>query len=467
MNVADKATKWNSDPNWDSSDEWFKGPAFLHKNQSEWPQMPQIETIDRSEYRPYLLQINAIENSCKLIETHCITSLVVDDYHRKYHHLNHETALNEIRQKFHISELRVLLKSVRRDCQACKIQNARPQVPEMANLPKARLSAFCRPFTFVGVDFFGPIIVTVGRRNEKRWGALFTCLTIRAVHVEIAHSLTTDSFIMCLRNFMARRGTPLEIYSDNGTNFRGAEKVLKEELKQVDLGRVADEFVIAELKWNFNPPTTPHMGGAWERLVRSIKTVLYKILSSRKVGDESLRCALIEVENIINSRPLTFVSLDVTDDEALTPNHFLLGSSNGLKIPCDPVNLDLRKSWKQSQMLADIFWKKWVKAFLPTLNKRSKWFIKTKPITKGDLVIIVDNDLPRNCWPKGRVVDVVTAKDGQVRRAKVQTEHGVYERPSVKLAVLDIAGREQESKPDTGCSQLTGGGMLATSALSQ
>ena len=226
------------------------------------------------------------------------------------------------------------------------------------------------------------------------------------------------------------------------------------------LGQVANEFTTADLKWRFNPPSAPHMGGAWERLVRSIKTVLYQILPSRKVGDGTWRSALIEVEHVINSRPLTFVSMESADDEALTPNHFLLGKSDGSKPLCDLQNIDFRKSWKQSQLLAELFWKRWVKAYLPTLNRRSKWHTKVKPLAKGDLVVIVDNDLPRNCWPKGRVVDVTLGKDGQVRRAKVQTKSGLYERPAVKLAVLDVTGPEKGSKADADSSQLTGGGML-------
>lgn len=204
-----------------------------------------------------------------------------------------------------------------------------PQNPIMAQLPMARLAAFKKPFTYVGVDYFGPIIVTVGRRLEKRWGVLFTCLTIRAIHIEIAHSLSTDSCIMAIRNFIARRGQPVAFYSDNGTNFHGVDNELKKMFKEVSQEEIQKRFTTTETAWHFNPPAAPHMGGSWERLVGSVKKNLRECLPERNPNDELLRTMLTEIESVINSRPLTFVSIDVSDQEALTPNHFLLGSSNG------------------------------------------------------------------------------------------------------------------------------------------
>lgn len=223
---------------------------------------------------------------------HYLTNLIVISYHRAYHHLNHETVLNEIRQIYLILKLRVIFKTVRRNCQQCKIEAAKPPPLQMAPLPPARLGAFQRPFTFVGVDYFGPISVTFGRKSLKRWGVIFTCLTIRAIHIEISHTLSTDSFLMALRNFIARRGTPAEIYSDNGTNFRGADSFLRNEIKNIKFNDIQTEMASKGISWKFNPPAAPHMGGAWERLVRSIKTIIYKISPSQKFTDESLRSPL-------------------------------------------------------------------------------------------------------------------------------------------------------------------------------
>lgn len=170
--------------------------------------------------------IFGVREAIIMTRKHKVTELILLSYHMKYHHRNHETVVNEVRKDYVIPKLRTTLKSVRRLCQYCANAAVIPKVPEMAPLPKSRLAYMTRPFSFTGIDFFGNMEVVVGRRIEKRWGALFTCLTIRAVHIEIASSLNTDSCIMCIRNFISRRGCPIEMYSDNGTNFHGADNVL-------------------------------------------------------------------------------------------------------------------------------------------------------------------------------------------------------------------------------------------------
>ncbi|XP_053968485.1 uncharacterized protein LOC128869910 [Anastrepha ludens] len=379
--------------------------------------------------------LNNHEDIIVMPNSHHVTFLIVRWAHENFHHLMHESVINQIRGTYFINRLRVLYKRVRAECQKCKNHSSIPQPPQMAALPAARIAAFEWPFTYVGIDYFGPLLVIVGRRREKRWGVLFTCLMLRAIHIEVAHSSNTSSCIMAIRNFISRRGYPREIFSDNGTNFKASEKIISESLKNIDLNGIASSF--DRVKWRFNPPSAPHMGGAWERLVRSVKTVLYEILPSTSFSDESLRSALNEVEFILNARPLTFVSLENGDDEALTPNHLLIGSSDGYKPICsDTVNL--RQRWQLTQQFADRFWHRWVKEYIPVISRRTKWFTKQRPVRIGDVVVIADQDLPRNCWPKGRIVDVVKAKDGQVRSAMVETKSGILHRPIAKIAVLDV-----------------------------
>ncbi|XP_037041773.1 uncharacterized protein LOC119078376 [Bradysia coprophila] len=165
--------------------------------------LDKAHTISESVRRPIIL-----------IKDHYVTHLVVDWYHRKYLHLHHQTVLNEIRQKFWIPKLRVLLKVIRHNYQKCKNDASVPRVPEMGSIPRERFAVFTRPFTYVGIDYFGPIKVVVNRSNPKRWGALFTCLTTRAIHLEVAHSMDTSSCIMCIRNFIGRRGTPKKVHVD-------------------------------------------------------------------------------------------------------------------------------------------------------------------------------------------------------------------------------------------------------------
>ncbi|XP_062556863.1 uncharacterized protein LOC134221692 [Armigeres subalbatus] len=257
-----------------------------------------------------------------LPRSHSLTRLVLKDIHEKYHHQGNETFVNEARKRFYIPKVRVECNKTRRYCQYCKNYRAKPKPPMMANLPKERLAAYVRPFSYVGVDYFGPYQVTVRRRPEKRWGVLVTCLTTRAIHIEIAHSLSTDSCIMALNNCFARRGTPIQIISDRGTNFVGASKELKEAQALIDNHKLATEFTTPTTSWRFNPPVSPHMGGTWERLIQTIKRNLAVIKLSHSPTDEVLRNLMIKIENVVNSRPLTHVPVDDESSPALTPNQF-------------------------------------------------------------------------------------------------------------------------------------------------
>ncbi|KXJ69602.1 hypothetical protein RP20_CCG026464 [Aedes albopictus] len=388
-----------------------------------------------------------------LPKQHAITELITDSFHRRLLHGNNETVHNEMRQMFYVTGLRNLIKKVSRNCQRCKVKNATPRPPMMAPLPKVRLTPFVRAFTFVGVDYFGPIEVKVGRSVVKRWVSLFTCLTVRAIHLEVTHSLSTQSCVLAFRRFIARRGAPREVYSDNGTNFVGANRQLTEE--QIQIQQVnrecASTFTSANTTWHFNVPAAPHMGGPWERLVRSVKTAMKVISdSTQHPSDEILETILLEAEGVINSRPLTYVPLDDADDEALTPNHFLLYGSSGVKQPeTIPVegNVGLRDGYKQTQKIVDKFWQRWVHEYLPMLTRRTKWFEKVKPIEPGDLVIVID-EKTRNSWIRGRVIETTSGSDNQVRRARVLTANGIISRPAVKLAVLDVKPRGLDNSDD-------------------
>ncbi|XP_062557970.1 uncharacterized protein LOC134222838 [Armigeres subalbatus] len=191
---------------------------------------------------------------------HPVTDLLLEFYHRKFRHANNETVVNEIRQKFYIPRLRTLIRTVAKRCQWCRVYRAKPVVPKMSQLPRFRSTPFVRPFTFVGIDYFGPYFVKNGRSAVKRWVAIFTCLTVRAIHLELVYALSTDSCKKAVRRFIARRGAPQEVYTDNGTNFIGASRELEDELRSIN-GTLSSTFTDANTKWRFNPPLAPHMGG--------------------------------------------------------------------------------------------------------------------------------------------------------------------------------------------------------------
>ncbi|XP_062712397.1 uncharacterized protein LOC134289829 [Aedes albopictus] len=372
---------------------------------------------------------------------HPITFLITDWYHRRFRHANRETVTNEMRQRFEIAKLRALIEKVTKNCMWCRLKKALPSPPAMAPLPAARLQPFVRPFTSVGVDYFGPVLVRVGRSSVKRWVALFTCLTIRAVHLEVVHSMSTESCVMAVRRFIARRGCPAEFFSDNGTCFQGASKELQKEVMETRNNALEKTFTTAKTRWCFIPPAAPHMGGAWERLVRSVKVALGSVTDvPRKPDDEVFETVLLEAEALINSRPLTYIPLESADQEAITPNHFLLGSSNGDKfLPTDPIDSPtiLRHSWKLAQAITQVFWTRWIKEYLPVITRRTKWFGEVRDIAVGDLVLVVAGTA-KDQWIRGRVETVTPGRDGRVRQALVQTATGFLRRPVVKLALLDV-----------------------------
>ncbi|XP_062538672.1 uncharacterized protein LOC134206944 [Armigeres subalbatus] len=228
-----------------------------------------------------------------LPKKHRFTFLLLDDYHRRFRHCNMETVVNEVRQQYYVPQLRVAVKQVAKACQWCRIYKAKPNMPRMATLPSARLASFQRPLTHTGLDLFGPLLMKIGRGTAKRWVAVFTCLTIRDVHVEVVHSLSTESCIKAIRRFVVRRGSPATIYSDNGTNFRGANRLLEEQIEQL-----AATFTSTTKKWIFIPPGKPHMGGAWERMERSIKTAMDAAFNSHgQLDDETLVTLVVEAKH--------------------------------------------------------------------------------------------------------------------------------------------------------------------------
>ena len=202
----------------------------------------------------------------------------------------------------------------------------------MADLPADRVTPEKPPFSFVGLDCFGPFLVKTGRSQLKRYGVLYTCLVTRAVHIEGAYSMDTDSFINSMRRFIARQGTRELMRSGNGTNFVGGDKEVISALSQWNVQQVHGFFLQRHIKWICNPPSGFQQEGVWERCIRTVTKVLNAVLKEQALDDEGLSTLMWEVEAIVNSRPITKSFDDPGDCEALTPNHLLLLRSG----PCLP-----------------------------------------------------------------------------------------------------------------------------------
>lgn len=317
----------------------------------------------------------------------------------------------------------------------CKALSARPMEQQMADVPEIR-SVTGKVFENTGTDCFGPFTVRVGRSDHKRWGVLFTCMVTRAVHIEIVTTMETTSYVNALRRFICRRGPVKTILSDNGTNLVGAEKLLRSELAKLDNISITKNMQERGIEWRFNPPHASHFGGVWERQIRTVRRVLNGLISQRTLSDEVLSTLMCEVEAIVNGRPLTRVSSDPRDMSPLSPSMLLTLADSPGPITVTERNDIFRARWRQVQLLADIFWKRWSAEYLSELQVRQKWNTKRRELKIGDIVLSLDEKLPRGSWPMGRVTEVLRSADGRVRKARLKTEHGEYLRPIAKMCLL-------------------------------
>ncbi|XP_064646267.1 uncharacterized protein LOC135499453 [Lineus longissimus] len=371
---------------------------------------------------------------------HPVTHLIAKQTHRHLAHCGQEHLVAELRQKYWPVRAREAAKRAIRDCLLCELQKAKPCIPRMADLPAPRLQATAGPFAYCGVDYWGPMMVKERRSTVKRWGCLFTCLSTRALHLELADSLETDDFLLCLRNFIGRRGHPKEMFSDNGTNFKGADAELVRCLQDLNQNKILGSLSPQGITWHFNPPSAPHFGGAWERLVQSVKTALKATMKNTLVSDSVLRTALIEVEGVLNSRPLTHCSPDPDDYTALTPNHFLIGRADNKISPvvCQDKEINSRRRWRQCQVIADRVCRRWKSEYLPKLTQRHRWLTDpVKTVSEGDLVMLMEDNLPRGKWELGRIIALYPGDDGKVRAVDVKTPRNVFRRPVTKICILE------------------------------
>jgi len=381
-----------------------------------------------------------------LPRTHRFTHLLIDDTHRQHKHPGATTLQSIIQQQYWIVASRQVIKSRLRHCIACYRTRPRGVQPVMGNLPKFRLQQI-KPFTAVGVDYAGPIMLKPSTTRStvpcQAYICLFVCMATKALHLELASDLSTETFLMAFSRFISRRGPIQQIHSDCGTNFVGASKLFEtvdQFTQSAEHQEKCRSFLTARnISWHFNPPSAPHFGGLWEAGVKSTKTLIHRTIGLHRLKYEELSTLLTRIEATLNSRPLSALSPDPLDFDALTPSHFLtlMPSTANVDPNLDNIPTSHYKRWKLILELQNHFWKRWKNEYLQTLQLRSKWSTGQKNLTVDTLVLIRE-PTPPLCWKLGRITEVHPGQDGVVRVATVKTTTGLLKRPTVKLCPLPI-----------------------------
>lgn len=379
---------------------------------------------------------------------HHIATLLVRHHHERVKHQGRHLTEGAVRTSgLWLVGCKGLISTIIHKCVCCRKLRGLSEQQLMSDLPEERLKVD-PPFSYVGLNVFGPWeIVTKrtrgGQINSKRWAVLFTCMSTRAIHIEVVETMTASSFINALQRFFSLRGPAKQLRSDRGTNFIGACNELK--LSPQDANNMIKDYLTEQrCTWEFNPPHASHMGGIWERMIGVSRRILDALLLDVKqpqLTHKVLVTFMAEVTAIVNARPLVSISTDPEAPLVLTPA-MLLTQKTGAPPPV-PDNLtekDVFKSQrKKVQILANNFWTRWRKEYLCTIQGRQKWLVKKTNLKEGDVVLLKDSTAKRNEWPMG-LVKTYLSKDGLVRKVdvKVAKHQGVktFSRPISELILL-------------------------------
>lgn len=390
-----------------------------------------------------------------LCSKHRLTQLIFKDEHLRLMHAGPQHLLASIRERFWPVRGRNLATKIIKQCVTCFRSNPKPIQPIMGQLPKFRVQP-ASPFNTTGVDYAGPLLIKDrkgrGGKISKCYIGLFICFATKAVHLELISDLTKDAFVMAFRRFVARRGMPARVLSDNGSNFIGAYSELKhlgEFLKQ-SKQNIDDHFSQNNIEWQFIPPHSPHFGGLWEAGVKSAKRHIKTVLGNAHLTFEELNTLLVQVEAVLNSRPLFPMSSNPNDLVPLTPAHFLVGRPL-VAVP----DVDLKEvptgrllRFQHIQQCLQHFWKRWQSEYVPELQRLTKWGRNHDKLEKDMLVILKDDNAPPLRWKLGRIVAVHPGKDGINRVVTVKTSAGEVKRSFAKLCPLPLDDDDGVSKAE-------------------
>lgn len=378
---------------------------------------------------------------------HHLTKLVITKVHLDTLHGGGKLTNATIRQQYWIPNARASIRHIIHRCITCYRYSVHNKQQLMSILPAARVRQG-KVFGHTGVDYAGPFDLRLsrhrGRGTYKGFVAVFVCMATKAVHLELVSDLSTKTFIAAFKRFISRRGPCSDLYSDNGTNFVGANRELRSKFEEsmAEISSTAAEaLTIKGTQWHFIPANSPHFGGLWEAAVKSFKFHLKRIISQSTLSYEEFNTVLIEIEASLNSRPLCVLSSDPNDINALTPGHFLTGGPIN-SVP-EPSLLNINENrldrWHLLVKMVQDFWQTWSKEYLNELQQRPKnWLTKRDNIQIGDIVIVRDDRLPVSQWILARVKDIHPGDDGIVRVVTVQHKNGETKRAVNRVCPLPI-----------------------------
>jgi hypothetical protein len=340
------------------------------------------------------------------------------------------------RQRYWILSCRDIVRQIIFKCVRCFRVNPRFENQLMGNLPEPRVTP-SRPFTHTGIDYAGPILIKDGFKRTnikiKCYIAIFICLSTRAVHIQLVCDCTSATFLNALKRFMSRRGNVSNLYSDNATNFVGANRELAKLFKTNDFQtNIINSLADQQINWHFIPPRAPHMGGLWEAAVKSTKFHVKRVIGETLLNYEELYTLLSLIEACLNSRPITPLSSDPSDLKALTPGHFLIGDA--LTAPPEPDVSDLPGNrLSRYQLLEKMRQHFWKEEYLHQLQQRTKWNTITQQPQVDSLVLLREDNIPALQWILGRITTLHPGTDGFTRVVTVKTVRGVVKRPVTKV----------------------------------
>ena len=386
---------------------------------------------------PYLLPAN-----------HEFTKLLVYATHVKLCHAGVNSTVTALRQSYWIPAIRQCVKKILRKCVACiKVFGKPYRVPDPPPLPKLRINQ-PNPFEVTGIDFTGALYVRDNGSERKVYICLFTCATTRAVHLEVVLDLTLESFMLAFRKFSSRRSTPATIISDNASTYLAAAEELTRLFQSSSLKTALEYHGVT---WKFIPKRAPWYGGFWERLVGLTKQSLRKVLGRAFVSLPVLQTTVVEIEAVLNDRPLTYVSSDVRDVEPLTPAHLLCGRRITSLPHEHEENLDdpdyvdattMRKQVDKHTRILNHFKSRWKREYLTSLREFHKACGHNKQLVKKGDVVLIHDEKPRLNWKLAVIEDLLMGNDGCVRAANVRTGNYVTSRPISKLYPLEVSSTD-------------------------